>query len=88
MQPPFHIGHAALVSSEKAFGPRLFALAVSLRGGSEDGGEVVLDGGEAVGVLDGGACRFIGDVSHAGKMGVMAPCMSFYNVAMEVAEGR
>lgn len=95
MQPPFDIGHGALISSEKAFGFGLFALvglgaswaAAGGGGRSEDGGEVVFDGGEAVGVLDRGVCGLIGDVSDTSEMGVVAPCMSFDDVAMEVGKG-
>lgn len=51
---------------------------------SKHHGEVVFDCGEPTPVFDWGVGALIRNVGNTSEVGVVAPCMSFDNVAVEV----
>lgn len=53
--------------------------------GAEHGGDVFLDGREAAGVVYWSVRGLIGHVGHASLAIIVAPCVCFYNVAMQVS---
>ncbi|KAL0553332.1 hypothetical protein IC582_007224 [Cucumis melo] len=52
----------------------------------ENSGKMLLNVGKPVGVLNRTICRLVRNVSNAGQTSIMAPSMSFHNVAMEVSQ--
>lgn len=56
-------------------------------GRPEDSGEMLLNGGEPVGILDRAVGGLVGNIGNAGQASIVAPSMSFHNVAMQVGQG-
>lgn len=84
MQPSLHVGvHTpSPLSSKKPIPlvllvPHVRRVGGGIRRGADHGAEMVLDGSQAVGVVDGSVSRVVRDVGYAGQTSVVAPSVSF-----------